>query len=414
MKKKYKKILAALIVVICLAVFGISLFKPVTAKMEVVRYGNLEKSFTVQAELTPVHSMILSAPAAGSVSDVPFKPGSQVRAGEVLLRTETVLEISTDIQNEQLKQQLSLAKQEYDRLYGTNGEAASSYEAADRSYRLSKKNYEAGKVLADDGYLSRTELEMLELEMVQAHQQYLQAEEINSERQRDYMIEQIASCERQLNTLNEAVGGAEIRMPYDGILWEVYTERGAFLAQNQAAVKIYRDDGMKLSASVLAEDVSGIVPGTVAEAVYPDGTKGQVQVTFVARTASKELSSTGLEESRCQVELEPWEEAMQGVEPGIFNTGFGAGQQADVTFRIIKAKDVLTVPVSAIVPDGKRAIVYRDKNGKAEAVAVKAGRTENGRTEILDGLSEGDKIVSDPYEAGVENGERVRNGPETV
>ena len=106
MKKKYKKILAALIVVICLAVFGISLFKPVTAKMEVVRYGNLEKSFTVQAELTPVHSMILSAPAAGSVSDVPFKPGSQVRAGEVLLRTETVLEISTDIQKEQLKQQL--------------------------------------------------------------------------------------------------------------------------------------------------------------------------------------------------------------------------------------------------------------------------------------------------------------------
>ena len=326
MKKKYKKILAALIVVICLAVFGISLFKPVTAKMEVVRYGNLEKSFTVQAELTPVHSMILGAPAAGSVSDVPFKPGSQVRAGEVLLRTETVLEISTDIQKEQLKQQLSLAKQEYDRLYGTNGEAASSYEAADRSYRLSKKNYEAGKVLADDGYLSRTELEMLELEMVQAHQQYLQAGEINSERQRDYMIEQIASCERQLNTLNEAVGGAEIRMPYDGILWEVYTERGAFLAQNQAAVKIYRDDGMKLSASVLAEDVSGIVPGTVAEAVYPDGTKGQVQVTFVARTASKELSSTGLEESRCQVELEPWEEAMQGVESGIFNTGFGAGQ----------------------------------------------------------------------------------------
>ncbi len=114
MKKKYKKILAALIAVICLAVFGISLFKPVTAKMEVVRYGNLEKSFTVQAELTPVHSMILSAPAAGSVSDVPFKPGSQVRAGEVLLRTETVLEISTDIQKEQLKQQLSLAKQEYD------------------------------------------------------------------------------------------------------------------------------------------------------------------------------------------------------------------------------------------------------------------------------------------------------------
>lgn len=105
---------------------------------------------------------------------------------------------------------------------------------------------------------------------------------------------------------------------------------------------------------------------------------------------------------------------MLQLQGNIFNTGFGAGQQADVTFRIIKAKDVLTVPVSAIVPDGKRAIVYRDKNGKAEAIAVKVGRMEKGRTEILDGLSEGDKIVSDPYEAGVENGGRVRNEPEPV
>ena len=45
------------------------------------------------------------------------------------------------------------------------------------------------------------------------------------------------------------------------------------------------------------------------------------------------------------------------------------------------ARNNLLTPV---VPDGKRAIVYRDKNGKAEAVAVKAGRTENGRTEILE------------------------------
>ena len=187
-----------------------------------------------------------------------------------------------------------------------------------------------------------------------------------------------------------------------------------FWLQNQAAVKIYRDDGMKLSASVLAEDVSGIVPGTVAEAVYPDGTKGQVQVTFVARTASKELSSTGLEESQLPGGAGTMGRGNARSGTGYFNTGFGAGQQADVTFRIIKAKDVLTVPVSAIVPDGKEQSFTEIRMGKQKRLPLKPGRTENGRTEILDGLSEGDKIVSDPYEAGVENGERVRNGPETV
>lgn len=403
MKRKYKKVLAAVAVIFCLAAFGLSMMKPAEADAEIVEYGNLERKFTVQAELTPVHSMILSAPSAGSVSDIPYKPGAQVKAGGTLLKTETAQEINLDLQREQLKQQMSKAKQEYDRLYGAGGEAQSAYDAADSAYRLAKKNYEDGRILADSGYLSQTELETARTEMAQAYQRYVQAGEVNSENQRNYLNEQIASCKRQLETLEEAVNPASIVMPFDGILWEVYTERGAYLAQNQAAVKVYRADEMKLSASVLAEDAAGLTAGMEAGAVYPDGVKGSVTVSFIARTASKEISSTGLEESRCRVELDPQEpDTMALMER------FGAGQQADLTFHIIKAMNVLTVPVSAVVPDGTDAVVYRVRAGKAEAAAVKTGRTEDGRTEILDGLTEGDVVITDPYDSGIGDGSRVK------
>ena len=72
MKKKYKKILAALIVVICLAVFGISLFKPVTAKMEVVRYGNLEKSFTVPGRVDACSQYDIKRPGSRECVGCPF------------------------------------------------------------------------------------------------------------------------------------------------------------------------------------------------------------------------------------------------------------------------------------------------------------------------------------------------------
>lgn len=403
MKRKYKKVLAAVAVIFCLSVFGLSMMKPAEVDAEKVGYGNLERKFTVQAELMPIHSMILSTPSAGSVSDIPYKPGAQVKAGETLLKTETAQEISLDLQREQLKQQMSKVKQEYDRLYGAGGEAQSAYDAADCAYRLAKKNYEDGRILADSGYLSQTELETARTEMARAYQQYVQAGEVNSENQKNYLNEQIASCKRQLETLEEVVNPASIVMPFDGILWEVYTEKGAYLAQNQAAVKVYRADEMKLAASVLAEDAAGLTVGMEAEAVYPDGVKGRATVAFIARTASKAISSTGLEESRCQVELVPKE-----PDDIALMERFGAGQQADLTFQIIKAENVLTVPVSAVVPDGTDAVVYNVRAGKAKATAVKTGLTENGRTEILEGLTEGDVVISDPYDTGIRDGSRVK------
>lgn len=397
MKKKYKRIVMALLVLAGLAAWGISAMKPLPVAAEQVARGDLRRSFTVQAEIEPVYSTVLNAPAAGSVVEIPFRNGMEVEAGKVLLRTDTSQEINMDLQQEQIRQQLHAARQAYERMYGANGEAQSACAAAESQYLLAQRNYENGKVLAASGDIAQVELEVLKSTREVAYQQYIQARENLSENRKGTYQEQIASLERQLEALTGVVSPGVVYMPYHGVLWETYVQEGTYLSQNQPVVKVYALGEMKVAASVLAEDAAFLETGMEAELGYPDGSRSTAEVTFISRTAGKALSSTGIEESRCLVEL------IADEMPG----RLGAGQEVDVTFAIVKAEQVLTVPSAAIVPKGLGSVVYVVRDGKAAEVEVQIGMAEGGRVEILSGVLEGDVIVTEPYESGVKDGGRV-------
>ena len=397
MKKKYKRIVAAMIVLVGLAVCGVAAIKPLSVQVEPAARGNLGRSFTVQAEVEPVYSTVLIAPASGIVKEIPFQNGMEVEAGQALLKTDASQEINMDLQREQIQQQLSAARQEYERMYGEHGEAQSAFAAAESQYLLAQRNFNSGKVLAASGDLAQIELEVLKNEREVAYQQYIQARENLSESRRGMDQEQIASLERQLTALTGAASPGVVSMPYHGVLWETYVQEGAYLSQNQPVAKVYSLREMKVAASVLAEDAAFLETGMEAELGYPDGSRSKAEVTFISRTAGKAISSTGIEESRCRVELIA-EEMPERL---------GAGQEVNVTFGIVKAEQVLTVPSAAIVPKGQESIVYVIWDGKAVEVPVTTGMAEDGRVEVVSGVLEGDVIVAEPYESGVKDGSRV-------
>lgn len=397
MKKKYKWIVAVIIVLSGLAVWGVSLMRPLPVQTETAVRGNLERSFTVQSEVRPVNSTVLIAPAAGTVKEILFQAGMEVEAGQLLLKTDASQEINMDLQMEQIRQQRNAARREYERMYGEHGEAQSAFASAESQYLLAQRNYDSGKVLASGGDLAQIELEILKNEREVAYQQYVQARENLSERRKGMYQEQIASLERQLTALAGVVSPGVVSMPYDGVVWETYVQEGAYLTQNQPVAKVYSMGEMKVVASVLTEDAAFLETGMEAELVYPDGSCSSAEVTFISRTAEKALSSTGIEESRCRVELIP-EEMPERL---------GAGQEVAATFGFVKAEQVLTVPAAAIVPKGKERIVYVIRNGKAVEVQVITGMAEGGRVEVVSGISEGDLIVTEPYESGVKDGRRV-------
>ena len=397
MKKKYKYICLAAVALVILMAGIITVLRPVPVQGYTVEAGSLVKEFTARAAVLPEHSMVLNAPAAGTVSELPYEAGSRVEQGACLLRTDSAAQIGLDLQQEQLSQQLLTVRREYDRLYGENGAAASELEAASSQYETAKRSYDSAKALADQGYMAQQELQELGTQMELACQKRVQAEKNASEQQKALSREQIQSLERQLAASREAAGPGMVVMPYDGVLWEVYVKQGEYLNQNQQTLLVYDETQMKLEASVLSGDSAGLEPGMEASVIFGDRTTQRAKVRFVARTAAQELSSTGLEENRCAVVLDcasipPWT---------------GAGQEADVEFSVTVADHVLAVPASAIVPDGEGSRVYLIQSGKARGVPVETGRREGGMVEILSGLSQGDMVAADPYGDSVEEGRRV-------
>jgi multidrug resistance efflux pump len=398
MKKKYKWLILGAIAIIIFVSYGAVLLKPVSVEAERIEAGNLENRFTVQASVVPEISQVLNSSSAGSVAELPYKAGMEVPLGAIIMGTGVTAETTLDIQREQANQQLLLAEQEYERNYGPNGAVVSQLEVARNQYELLDKNYNNGKVLADQGgFLSQSELDNLKNLRDTALQTYIQAQENNSETTRSFYQDQINSYKKQVALLEDTTNPGAVKMPYEGILWELYVEKGTYIVPNQPVAKIYQPGAMRLEASVLSEDGALISPGLKAEVTYADGTKGTAEVMLSAKTASQQMSSIGMEENRSTVILKP-----ESVPDHI-----GAGQKADVAFTVIIAEQVFTIPTTALVSVEGKSIVYVLNDGKGKPVIVETGRKSGGRVEIITGLQTGDIIAADPYNDNVEKGNRV-------
>lgn len=402
MKKKVKWILMAMLLLGTTAAFLLAAMKPVLVKTETAAGGNLEKKITVQARMMPAGSKMLNAPAGGVVTEIFYQPGEEAGQGEVLLLTDGASQPSADLQIEQMHLQLTVARQEYDRLYGENGAAQAEYNTVQSQYQLAQKSYSQASTLAAGGFLPQAELDALKTQLDFAYEAYLQAQESLSEKSRNNYLNRIASYEKQLAVLEQSREPGTVTMPYDGVVWEVFTAEGAYIMPNEPVAKIYQPEQLKLEAGLLPEDAALLQKDMRASVLYADGSRGEAAVSFISKTAVSQLSSIGMEEHRSTVRLTPDKLPEYA----------GAGQTADVTLTVVYARDIITVPASAIVSAGEESLLYVVHAGKAEAVPVVTGRRESGRVEIVSGLKGGEAVITDPYEAEISQGRLVQPAEE--
>ncbi len=70
------------------------------------------------------------------------------------------------------------------------------------------------------------------------------------------------------------------------------------------------------------------------------------------------------------------------------------GMYARVAFALAPGKPVLFVPSEAVIQTGKRTLVMlAQEQGKYSPTEIKTGREANGKTEVLEGLQAGQKVV---------------------
>jgi membrane fusion protein, copper/silver efflux system len=177
------------------------------------------------------------------------------------------------------------------------------------------------------------------------------------------------------------VSRVTISSPADGVVGELGAREGMNV---MAGALLFRINGLStvwVNLDIPETMAAAVRPGapiTATVPAYPGETfKGRVSAVLPEVTAATRTLRARVELSNPGAKLKPGMFAAVKIDPG-------SG-----------AADAVLVPSEALIVTGERSVVIVDRGeGRYEPVTVKAGSEEGGRTEVLDGLKGGEKVIA--------------------
>lgn len=197
-------------------------------------------------------------------------------------------------------------------------------------------------------------------------------------------------------------GTVAITSPVAGRVLRVRQESEAVVAAGQPILEVGDPADLEIVAEMLSSDAAKIAEG--AEALIeswggePDPLPGHVR--RVEPSGFTKISALGVEEQRVNVLID-LDDPLAAARAGL-----GDGWRVEAAVVIWRGDSVLQAPVSALFRDGEGWAVFRIAGGRAALTPVRIGRDNGDVAEILDGLSEGDRLVLYPGEQ-ISDGARV-------
>ena len=353
MKKSTKALLwiiaAALVIALALLMFLKKEDKQVLVyQVTTLEPTSISSSVTATGTVEPVKQVEVGTQVSGIISKIYVDYNSVVKEGQLIAELDMSV-LKTELESSRAN--LNSAKVEYD--YQT-------------------RNYERIKGLYEKELVSATEFEQAQYSYDKAKFSYSQAQSNYSKSQKN-------------------IGYAKIYSPIDGVVLSRAVDEGQTVASGFSTPTLFTiaNDltAMRVIANVDEADIGSVKEGQRVDFevdAYPEDTfRGTVtQVRLQATTTSNVVTY--------QVVIDA-PNPDQKLMPGL---------TANITIYTLDKHDVLAVPVRALrfTPENEKYqenTVWRQKSdGSLERVAVTLGVSDSVQTEILEGLSQGDRVVT--------------------
>ncbi|MDN6320338.1 MAG: efflux RND transporter periplasmic adaptor subunit [Marinobacter sp.] len=330
-----------------------------------VQRGDLEDLVTATGVLQPRDYVDVGAQVSGQLEVLHVRIGDDVKEGDLLAEIDPTLYVArVDATRAQLrnqraqlmerKAQLTLAELQYRRQQNLLREEATSREAAQTAEATLQS--------------ARAQIEAINAQIEQTESS-LRAEEANLEYARIYA-------------------------PMDGTVVSIEARQGQTLNVNQQAPVLMRIadlSAMTVEAQVSEADIGKLTP--------------DMPVYFTTLGSQQRRWESRLD----RLEPTPVVENNVVLYNAVFEVPNPEGRlmtqmTAQVFFVNAEARGALLVPVTALSGRGSGATVQvLGSNGQPEQRGVTVGVTNRVQAEIVDGLKEGDRVVSSPRGAGSTN-----------
>jgi HlyD family secretion protein len=377
--------------------------KPMTVTTEKAQRRNLTEVMTGSGKLQPVMQVKISSEVAGEIIDLPVKEGQQVHKGDLLVR------VRPDLYAAALRSQEASLKSSQADLLTAEANARKAEAELKRNEDLFSRQLISGSLIDE----IRTGAEVARANAIASTQRIEMAR---------------ASLKRSQEDLAKTI----IFSPIDGTVSKLNSELGERVSGTgmMAGTDIMTvADLTKMEARVeVGEmDVVLIQPGFKAR-LDVDSFKDRKfdgQVTQVARSAKTTASGSQQESTKFEVRI-------RMADTGLFLPGMSVTADIETRYRT----NVITVPIQAVTtrmpgststePDPKKTgstseedkgqieflagkktrnvvkpieVVFVQETDKAKMLPVKRGISDDSHYEILEGVTEGQDIITGNFKA---------------
>ncbi len=199
----------------------------------------------------------------------------------------------------------------------------------------------------------------------------------------------VLQAEGNLKWLQSQINDTRIRAPFDGVVTQKYTDEGAIVTPTTSAATTSATSSsivslagkLELVAQVAETDVDDIKVRQPVEIVansFPD----RVFHGTVDRIAPEAIVTQNVTtfEVHATIDDDPQHLLMSGM-------------NVTAEFRAGRKDNVLLIPTASITSNhGKTGVLVQDEQGKPKFTLVRVGATSGTRTEVLDGLKDGDRV----------------------
>jgi RND family efflux transporter MFP subunit len=283
------------------------------------------------------------------VTAIYLKPGDSVQAGQTIMTLD-----SSDL-NAAIRQAQAGVLQ-----------AEAALRSNEVQLEAARTSYERAQILFASGALSQADMD-------RAKSAY---DTLNS----GTAEAAAASARAALATAQEALDKCNITSPINGVLGSVNLQLGQTASPASPAAIVTDNTNLEVEVMVNENEVSYIKEGSEVDifikAAGLEQVKGKVDsIATVADPIKRNFT--------VKIAL-PNQEGK--IRSGMF---------AELTIDTISKKDVLCVPVNAVIPQGGASVVYTvDKDNKARPIDVQTGIKNESHIEITKGLKAGQQVIT--------------------
>ena len=320
-----------------------------------------EAGGVVRARLTATIASRVMAP----VGDVLVKAGDRVRQGATLATLDA----------RELTANAARADAALTEAIESGRAAESDVRSAEAALRLARASYDRVKTLHDSRSATPQELDEATTALAAA-----EARLSGSRSRVSAATAARNAAEAARRAADVAASYAVLTAPFDGTIAERLVDPGAMASPGTPLLVVEDASSLRLEVQLDESRVAGISVGQSVEASVDAAAdagwcKGRVAEIGRVNPASHDFL--------VKIDMTPGTAVRTGA--------FGRARFAGPAHR------ALTVPENSLIRRGQLTFVFLvTRDGAARLRAIVAGTSEQGRTEVLAGLADGDLVVSSP------------------